>query len=92
VATGNAREALKITERILTEFKNNKTDSLDVMIDERNRQKVPVLAAAHNMRGYIFMQQKNINKAKEEFFAALEIYPDYVMPKQNLEMIFARKY
>jgi len=50
-----------------------------------------VNAAAWNMKGYIYMQQKNIEKAKECYFKALEIYPEFVMPKRNLEMIFSRK-
>lgn len=91
LAAGEVKEAMKTIDFIITEYKNNKTDSLDIFLDETNKQKVPVVAAAYNMKGYVYMQQKNINKAKEAYFAALEIYPDFVMPKRNLELIFARK-
>jgi tetratricopeptide (TPR) repeat protein len=92
LAGGQTKEAMKTVNFIIDEFKNNKTDSLDIFLDEVNKQKVPVLAAAYNMKGYIYMQRKDITNAKEMYFKALEIYPDFEMPKRNLEAIFARKY
>lgn len=91
LASGQTKEAVETIDFILSEFRNNKTDSLDVFIDENNRQRVPVLAAAYNMKGYVYMQKKDINNAKEMYFKALEIYPQFEMPKRNLEAIFARK-
>jgi len=90
VASGNLKEARTTIETILTKYKGSQ-DKLEVFVDERNKQQVPVEAAAWNMKGYIFMQQKNLEKAKECYFKALEIYPDFVMPKRNLDMIFSRK-
>jgi tetratricopeptide (TPR) repeat protein len=92
LAGGQTSEALKTINFILEEYKNNKTDSLDIFLDEMNSQKVPVVAAAYNMKGYIYMQRKDITNAKEMYFKALEIYPEFEMPKRNLEAIFARKY
>ena len=92
LAGGQAKEAMNTINFILEEFKNNKTDSLDIFIDEQNKQKVPVLAAAYNMKGYVYMQRKDITNAKEMYFKALEIFPNFEMPKRNLEAIFARKY
>jgi tetratricopeptide (TPR) repeat protein len=92
LAGGQANEAMKTVNFIIDEFKNNKTDSLDIFLDETNKQKVPVLAAAYNMKGYVYMQRKDITNAKEMYFKALEIYPEFEMPKRNLEAIFARKY
>lgn len=91
LAAGQTKEGVETIDFIISEFRNNKTDSLDVFIDERNKQKVPVLAAAYNMKGYVYMQKKDINNAKEMYFKALEIYPQFEMPKRNLEAIFARK-
>ncbi len=91
VATGNINDARETIDTILVKYKDSK-DSLDVFVDETNKQKVPVTAAAWNMKGYIYMQQKNIEKAKECYFKAMEIYPNFIMPRRNLEMIFARKY
>ena len=90
ISTGNLKDATETVDMILTKYNNTK-DSLEVFIDENNKQMVPVKAAAWNMKGYIYMQQKNIEKAKDAYFKALEIYPDFVMPKRNLEAIFARK-
>lgn len=92
LAGGQAKEAMKTIDFILAEYKNNKTDSLDIFLDETTKQKVPVMAAAYNMKGYVYMQKKDINNAKEMYFKALEIYPEFEMPKRNLEAIFARKY
>jgi tetratricopeptide (TPR) repeat protein len=92
LAGGQTAEAIKTIDFIISEYKNNKTDSLDIFLDEVNKQKVPVLAAAYNMKGYIYMQKKDITNAKEMYFKALEIYPEFEMPKRNLEAIFARKY
>lgn len=92
LAAGDSKEAIKTIDYIINEFQGNKTDSLDIFLDEQNKQKVPVLAAAYNMKGYVFMQRKDIKNAKEMYFKALEIYPEFEMPKRNLEAIFARKY
>lgn len=92
LAGGQTKEAMQTINFIIDEYKSNKTDSLDIFLDEVNKQKVPVLAAAYNMKGYIYMQRKDINNAKEMYFKALEIYPQFEMPKRNLEAIFARKY
>ena len=90
IGTGNLKDASETIDLILSRYKES-TDSLDIFLDETNKQKVPVNAAAWNMKGYIYMQQKEIESAKEAYFKALEIFPDFVMPKRNLESIFSRK-
>ena len=72
LAGGQTKEAIKTIDFIISEYKDNKTDSLDIFLDEVNKQKVPVLAAAYNMKGYIYMQKKDITNAKEMYFKALE--------------------
>lgn len=91
ISTGNLKDAGETVDMILEKYKNSK-DSLEVFLDETRKQSVPVQAAAWNMKGYLYMQQKNIEKAKEAYFKALEIYPDFVMPKRNLEAIFDRRH
>lgn len=91
LASGDNKEAMKTINFIIDEFKNNKTDSMDIFLDEVNKQRVPVLAAAYNMKGYVYMQRKDIANAKEMYFKALEVYPQFEMPRRNLEAIFARK-
>lgn len=90
VATGNLKDARQTIDNILANYKGSK-ETLEVFADERTKQMVPVEAAAWNMLGFVFMQQKNIDKAKECYFKALEIYPDFAMPKRNLDLIFSRK-
>jgi tetratricopeptide (TPR) repeat protein len=88
--SGNTKQAMQTIDMLMKEMKNS-TDSIDVFLDETNKQKVPVMAALWNMKGYGYMQQKNIEKAKEAFFQSMEIYPEFVMPKRNLQLIFDRK-
>lgn len=92
LAGGQPKEAMKTIDFIIDEYKNNKTDSLDIPIDEMTKQRVPVMAAVYNMKGYVYMQRKDITNAKEMYFKSLEYYPEFEMPKRNLEAIFARKY
>jgi tetratricopeptide (TPR) repeat protein len=89
---GQVKEANKTIEFIINEYRNNKTDSLDIFLDEVNKERVPVLAAAYNMKGYVYMQQRNIPAAKEAYYKAMEIYPDFQMPQRNLEMIITGRY
>lgn len=89
--SGNTKQAMQTIDMIMNEYKESK-DSIDVFLDETNKQKVPIMAAVWNMKGFAYMQTKNIEKAKEAFFKSMEIYPDFVMPKRNLQMIFDRKY
>lgn len=87
---GQVQEASKLVDKLMSDFKTSK-DSIDVFIDNTKQQKVPLMAALWNMKGYIYMQQKNIDKAKEAYFKALEIYPEFEMPKNNLNMIFDKR-
>lgn len=87
---GQIQEASKMVDKLMREFKTSK-DSIDVFIDNTKQQKVPLMAALWNMKGFIYMQQKNIDKAKEAYFKALEIYPEFEMPKNNLNMIFDKR-
>lgn len=88
--SGNVKQAMQTIDMLMKELKDSK-DSIDVFTDETSKQKVPVMAALWNMKGFGYMQQKNIEKAKEAFFQSMEIYPEFVMPKRNLQLIFDRK-
>lgn len=48
-------------------------------------QSVPLRAAAYNVRGVIFRLQKDYTRAKEAFEKALQIAPDFLLAKGNLE-------
>ncbi len=48
-------------------------------------QEIPLRAAAYNVRGVIFRLQKEYTKAKEAFEKALQIAPDFLLAKGNLD-------
>jgi tetratricopeptide (TPR) repeat protein len=52
---------------------------------EGQTQEIPLRAAAYNVRGVIFRLQKEYAKAKEAFEKALQIAPDFLLAKGNLD-------
>lgn len=50
-------------------------------------QQVPMKAAALNVKGICALEMNQDDAAKENFNKALEIAPDFVLPKGNLELI-----
>jgi tetratricopeptide (TPR) repeat protein len=48
-------------------------------------QEIPLRAAAYNVRGVILRLQKEYAKAKEAFEKALQIAPDFLLAKVNLD-------
>jgi tetratricopeptide (TPR) repeat protein len=50
-------------------------------------QAVPIRAAALNMLGVIYMDDKKSEEAKEAFEAALKIFPAYLVAKQNIKLL-----
>ena len=48
-------------------------------------QEIPLRAAAYNVRGVILRLQKEYPKAKEAFEKALQIAPDFLLAKGNLD-------
>jgi tetratricopeptide (TPR) repeat protein len=62
----------------------NSTDSVDFMVSETAKQKVPVRAAVYNMKAYLQAQKRDLAGAKNYFEMALKEYPEFVTAKQNL--------
>lgn len=54
-------------------------------INENEEQEVPLRAALHNLKGVVAREQGNIVEARKQFNIALEISPDFVVPKTNLQ-------
>ena len=52
---------------------------------EGQTQEIPLRAAAYNVRGVIYRLQKDYPKAKEAFEKALQIAPEFLLAKGNLE-------
>lgn len=53
--------------------------------DEREQQEISLAAASYNMKGMLQKQQGNKEEAKSQFNKALELEPEFVLAKQNLE-------
>ncbi|MFI5221978.1 MAG: hypothetical protein ACHQK8_06620 [Bacteroidia bacterium] len=85
---GKLDEATKIVDEILSKAPGSK-DSLDIFVSEQQKQKVPILAAALNFKGYIFAQKRNLPEAKKYFESALKVFPDFVMAKRNIQQMMA---
>lgn len=85
-SSGRMDEAVKIVDLILSKAPDSK-DSLDIFVNEQQKQKVPVLAAALNFKGYIYAQQRNMPEAKKYFEAAIRSFPDFVMARRNLQQL-----
>jgi len=83
---GNLEEASKVVDEVLAKAPNSH-DSLDIFVSEQQKQKVPILAAALNFKGYIFAQKRNLAEAKNFFESAIKVFPDFVMAKRNLQQI-----
>lgn len=56
-------------------------------VNEGQVQNVPVMAAAYNMLGVIQMEGKNYADARKLINKAIEVYPDFVGAKQNIEAL-----
>jgi tetratricopeptide (TPR) repeat protein len=83
---GNLDEASKVVEEVLAKAPQSK-DSLDIFVNEQQKQKVPIMAAVLNFKGYIYAQKRNLPEAKKYFESAIRTFPDFVMAKRNLQQI-----
>ena len=54
---------------------------------KKGTQKVPIKAAAFNMRGVIALDLKQTEVAKQNFQKALELFPDFLLAKSNIEKV-----
>lgn len=69
--------------KILEEKMVNNTDSVDFMLSETEKQKVPIRAAVYNMKAYQAAQENNLMGAKKNFELALKEFPEFIAAKQN---------
>jgi tetratricopeptide (TPR) repeat protein len=81
-SSGQVKEAkTKLDE--LEKLSVNATDSVDFMISETEKQKVPLRAALFNMRAYVSAQNRDLKDAKKYFEMALNEFPDFITARQN---------
>lgn len=81
-SSGQVKEA-KANLDELEKLSVNATDSVDFMISETEKQKVPLRAALFNMRAYMSAQNRDLMGAKKYFEMALKEFPDFVTARQN---------
>jgi tetratricopeptide (TPR) repeat protein len=55
--------------------------------EDNSQQEVSLKAAALNLKGMVYMYQKNKNEAREAITQALELQPDFELAKENLKEI-----
>lgn len=60
-------------------------ETVNINISAQQQQEVPVLAAAYNVYGVMLREDGKTEEAKQAFQKALEVYPQFVLPKGNLQ-------
>ncbi len=82
-----ATEQMEKASKTMVELESkmgNSTDSVDFMVSETAKQKVPIRAAVYNMKAYMVAQNRDLMGAKKYFEMALKEYPEFVTARQNL--------
>ena len=64
-------------------------EKIRISVDQQNAQEVPLAAAAYNLRGVLQRDLNKTDKAREDFDAALKLFPDFVLAKNNIEALKA---
>ncbi len=86
LAMGDFEVATKSIDDMMEKYKGS-TDSVDMIIGEGQNQRVPILAACWNMRGYVYIQTQRYQQAAEAYQRAIQIFPDFVMARRNLQQL-----
>jgi tetratricopeptide (TPR) repeat protein len=66
---------------------SSKNIQVSFNVSEGQVQNVPLLAAAYNMAGVIFLDNKNYAEARKYLTKAIETFPQFVGARQNLEVV-----
>ena len=86
LVTGEFTAANKTISSMMEKYKNTK-DSVDIFIDQGQSQRVPIIAACWNMKGYLYIQTQKYQQAGEAYQKAIQIFPDFVMARRNLQQL-----
>jgi tetratricopeptide (TPR) repeat protein len=82
----NVAQGRQIFEQILNNQKS-KTDVVPMLVGQNNVLQVPVAAAALNYLGFVEAQQNNLEAARNLYSKALEVFPGFIIAKNNLANI-----
>lgn len=64
----------------------SKEETITIIVGQ-NQQKVMLMAAVYNMKGVLYKDLNKLSDAKNYFNLALELQPDFVLAKGNLEVV-----
>lgn len=77
-------ECTNSIDQLVADERSDK-EQVDINVGQNYTQKVPYKAAALNIKGVIAKQLNDVATAEKLFNEALKVYPDFVLPKGNLE-------
>ncbi len=78
------------TETLNAILASEESDAMVTISDSRGEsQQVPIKAAAFNMRGVIALEINQKDVAKQNFQKALDLYPDFILAKSNMNQVDA---
>ncbi|MES2691355.1 MAG: tetratricopeptide repeat protein [Bacteroidota bacterium] len=86
LVTNKLDEAARTIDEMMVKYKDSK-DSVDIFIDQAQSQRVPVVAACWNMKGYMHIQNQKYQQAAESYQKAIQMFPDFVMARRNLQQL-----
>lgn len=73
--------------KVIEDPKAKETELVIGFNNNTRQQQVPLIAAAYNMLGSIKYQQGNSAAARENFGKAIAIFPEFALPKENLQKL-----
>jgi tetratricopeptide (TPR) repeat protein len=79
-------ECIANLDRLISDPANVK-QSINVTVYQNQRQEVPIAAACYNIKGVIALEVNQPSEAKTMFNKALEIFPEFFLPKKSMEMM-----
>jgi tetratricopeptide (TPR) repeat protein len=62
-------------------------EKVSIAYSQEQSQQVIIQAAAHNIRGVVYQDQKLFAEARADYEAALKLAPDFVLARNNLEAL-----
>lgn len=86
LVSGDFETATTTINGMMDKYKTT-SDSVDIFIDQSQSQKVPLIAACWNMRGYVHIQTQKYQQAAEAYQKAIQLFPDFVMARRNLQQL-----
>ena len=75
-------------EKVMQQIINSprgKTDLIEIVVSKGQTIEVPVLAVAYNYLGYLNFANDKKEDAKFYFNKSLEVFPDFILAKNNLD-------